>query len=234
MVGGDPRAPAALARVTPPRPVLLFPARVGPARPPTRVASFEIELWDEHVIGLSPIVAAWLDADLRAVTVHVPIDPRAVSEANALLVAPRVSVPSVAVETTGALHRRLRSVVVSVSDCGSSERGIASCPLPGAPCAKCAGSILEATVGLRAADALAPHEARVLAAKHPEELADLDRDDVALALRRPPEPGWIRALTRDEGGPARLVDAALAAEIDPVDDLVTRAMLGRRGPRAMR
>lgn len=226
----DRRVRDALDEVVRTRPVIVFPERETPTQP-TYVAAFEIALWDEDAIALSPEGAACLGLGTGGgtVRVHVPIDPLAVGEASELL-APR---PGTELgDATGGLARKLRPLVVSQSDCGATTRSPATCLAEGTLCAACTGMSLETAIGLRAAEKLAPFEARVLAAKDATDLTDLDAASVAVALRPVARGGWVRRLL--DGDANALMDAALAAELDPIDDLVTRAMLCRPGPRAPR
>jgi hypothetical protein len=235
-------AEAILARLVEGYPVAVFPHRPEEIQPPIPVVALLVELWDQPAVGISSSVAEALGIrfDGDAVVVHVPVDLRAVREMLDLGSTAPPAAPS-----TGVLHRRLWPFVVRIEACGSSHEGIASCVAVGAPCASCSGMPVGTAIGLRAADALAPYEQSVLAAKTVSELGALPADPryVATAFRQYPV-GWLRraALAADRAiGPDGnlrqalgalvdvLVEAALHGEVDEVDDPMTRSLVGRIG-----
>jgi hypothetical protein len=207
-----PAALLALDEVIRDHPVVVFPSR-GDAPPPTVVAGFDVGLWDELALGMSPLAMErfGLDAGGDAVEVHVPADPESIREARGL------DLPAAALRAfdDGFHHRLLRHLVVHVADCGCAVRGIASCQALGAPCAACSGRPVGTPIGLLAADGL--------------DAAEIDPDHDAVLQRQPAPPGWLRrAALADDIGPV-LLGAALAREVDPVADPMTRALLGHLG-----
>lgn len=229
MVEADaPEALAAIEHCAMSRPVYLFPERDRLL--PKTVAGFDVVLWDEAAVAMAPATAEALGISFAGgeVTVHVPVDSRAVREVRENL--RELTPPN---EGSGWLEWFLRGHVVGEATC-ASDGSLEACTATPTPCARCLDVPVGTPIGLQAARALAPYEERVRPAMMGETedtLSDLAVDPrlIDLALRWPSGRGWVCRVAdaqQQTVGDTLMMDALARAQDDAEHPLVS-GFLGR-------